>query len=154
MRRDIVPMPASCSRGSFRASKVSVWFHKMLISVSGLLIMNHMAIGALNSVVAWESNDYGQTNVQPNLSNAVAIASRGFQNLALRNDGTVTAWGWGYYGQTNVPADLANVVAIAGGMYHNLALRNDGTVVAWGDNVYDQTNVPPDLTGVVAVAAG
>jgi alpha-tubulin suppressor-like RCC1 family protein len=106
------------------------------------------------NVVAWGENNYGQTNVPPDLTNAVAVAAGGLHSLGLRADGTVVAWGDNRQGQTNVPADLTNVVAIAAGGLHSLALKADGTVVAWGDNTYGQTKVPLHLEHVVTISAG
>src|ERR1700733_13906425 len=110
------------------------------------------------NVLAWEAGtgfgigQYGETNVPPDLTNAVAIAAGGFHSLALRTDGTVVAWGRNLEGETNVPPGLSNVVAIAAGYYHSVALRNDGTLAVWGDNTFGQTNIPAGLSNVVAVA--
>lgn len=116
---------------------------------------------AASWVTAWGDNTYGQTNVPPGLTNAIAVAAGAcsFHNLALKSDGTVVAWGENNDGQANVPAGLSNVVAITAGGYHNLALKNDGSVVAWGFNsnwnsYTGQAVVPADLTNVAAVAAG
>jgi alpha-tubulin suppressor-like RCC1 family protein len=114
-------------------------------------------LGAPN-VIAWEAGtgfgigQYGETNVPPDLTNAIAIAAGGFHSLALKSDGTVVAWGRNTEGETNVPMGLSNVVAIAAGYYHSIALRNDGTIIVWGDNTFGQTNVPAGLSNVVAVA--
>jgi alpha-tubulin suppressor-like RCC1 family protein len=105
-------------------------------------------------VVAWGSDDVGQTNVPVAATNVVAIASGPLQCLALRTNGTVVGWGDDTYGQTDVPADLTNAVAIDGGGYHSLALRANGTVAAWGNDSYGQTDVPTDLTNAVAISAG
>ena len=113
-----------------------------------------MALLTNGTVVAWGSNNYGQTNVSPGLTNVIAIAAGYYHGLALTGNGTVVSWGMNQYGQTNVPADLSNVVAIAAGGYHSLALKSNGTVVSWGMNIYGQTNVPSGLTNVIAIAAG
>jgi alpha-tubulin suppressor-like RCC1 family protein len=113
----------------------------------------------LGQVAAWGRNDYGQTNVPPNLTNVVMISagkntgSPG-HNLALLGNGTVVAWGNNNYGQATVPASATNIVAVAAGGSHSLALRADGTVLAWGYNGSGQTNVPSTLSNVVALAAG
>jgi alpha-tubulin suppressor-like RCC1 family protein len=96
-------------------------------------------------VVAWGGNYYGQTNVPPGLTNVVAIAAHGFNNLALRADGTVVAWGWNYYGQSSVPANLTNVVAIASGDIHSLALV--------GESVPCVTKQPRGLTTPAGTSA-
>lgn len=102
------------------------------------------------NVIAWGSNTYGQTNVPPDLTNAIAVAAGAFHSVALRSDGTVVAWGDNGYGQTNVPLGLSNVVAINCGRYHTVALKSDGTVSAWGGP--GQVSAPAGLSNVVAVA--
>ncbi len=106
------------------------------------------------TVVAWGSNIIGETTVPGDLSDVIAIAAGGYQNLALKSDGTVVAWGNNDRGQGNIPAGLTDVTAIAAGNGHNLALKGDGTVVAWGKNNNGQATVPAGLTDVTAIAAG
>ena len=108
-------------------------------------------------IVAWGNSNAGQTNVPPNLTNVVAVASGDWHTLALKGDGTVAVWGGesGFgYGQEFVPPGISNVVAIACGYWHNVVLKGDGTVVSWGWNDFGQTNVPPGLSNVVAIACG
>ncbi|MDB6111259.1 MAG: Immunoglobulin I-set domain protein [Pedosphaera sp.] len=109
---------------------------------------------APTTVVAWGANFFGQTNVPPGLTNAVAIAGGENHSLALKSDGTVIAWGDSNYGQINVPPGLSNVIAIAAGGYHSLALKSNGTVAAWGRNDYNQSTVPAGLSNVVAITCG
>src|SRR5258705_13793867 len=94
--------------------------------VSFLQISTSLCKAASGQVVAWGDNSYGQTNVPPDLTNVVAIAGSGSQNLALKEDGTMIGWGY--------PASpaLTNVMAIAGGASHALALQSNGMVTAWG----------------------
>jgi alpha-tubulin suppressor-like RCC1 family protein len=119
------------------------------------------------NVRAWGDNTYGQTNVPPDLTNAVAVSAGDYHCLALRTDGSVVAWGYGGDGRTTIPANATNVVAISAGAYHSLALRADGTVLGWGDNSFygQATGVPGGppgivtnggqiLSNVVAIAAG
>lgn len=106
------------------------------------------------TVVAWGSNDYGQTNVPPGLSNVVAISAGSYHTLALRTDGTVVAWGSTNYFQTNVPPALVDVIAVAAGGYHSMALQKNGSIVTWGNNDLGQGSVPPGMTNAVAFAAG
>ncbi len=75
-------------------------------------------------VIGWGDNSYGQTNVPPDLTNVVMIATGANHNLALNADGTVTAWGRDSSGQADVPTNLDNVVAVSGGFAFNVALRN------------------------------
>jgi uncharacterized delta-60 repeat protein len=106
------------------------------------------------SVVAWGRNDYGQTNVPEDLTNAVALTAGVYHSLALKNDGTVVAWGYNNYGQSTVPSDLTGVVALAAGSGHSLALKSDGTVTAWGSDWSGESTAPAGLCGAVAIAAG
>jgi len=42
-------------------------------------------------VVAWGSNDFGQTNVPAGFERVTAIAAGSYHSAALKNDGTVVA---------------------------------------------------------------
>ena len=79
-----------------------------------------LALRRDGTVVAWGSNGSGQTNVPPDLTNAVAIAAGSYCSLALTANGTVV--GWGDLVAANIPPYLANAVAIAAGASHALAL--------------------------------
>ncbi len=107
-----------------------------------------------NTIVAWGSNEDGQTTVPGGLAGVQALAAGYNFNLALKGDGTVVAWGQNDSDQTNVPGGLTGVTAIAAGGYHALAVKSDGTVVAWGWNAVGQATVPGGLADVRAVAAG
>lgn len=139
--------------------KKQLSFQSFLWAVTFLFsfVLSSSVLGAPN-VLAWEAGSrfgigqYGETNVPPDLTNAVAIAAGGFHSLALKNDGTVVAWGRNINGETNVPTGLSNVVAIAAGYYHSIALKADGTIVVWGANTSGQTNIPAGLSNVVAIA--
>ena len=50
--------------------------------------MHSLALTAEGRVVAWGSNDVGQTNVPSGLSNVVAIAAGDHHSLALTAEGT------------------------------------------------------------------
>lgn len=117
-------------------------------------ITSSPAFLAVVPLTAWGNNNFAQSSVQPQLTNAVAIAAGGYHSLALRADGSVFAWGDDFDGQSDVPAGVSDAVGLAGGDYHSLAVSGDGTVAAWGADYYGQTTVPEDATNVVAVAAG
>lgn len=99
-------------------------------------------------VVAWGDNSSGQTNVPPDLTNAVAIASGATFNLALKSDGTVVEWGDNAF---NVPVGLTNVTDITCSSWVCLALKADGTVEGWGANWNGQAD-GSGLSNVVALA--
>ena len=115
-----------------------------------------LALRSDGTVVAWGTDDFGDTDVPPALTNIVAVSAGGFHSLALRADRTVAAWGWNDFGQANVPPGLTNVIDVAAGLTYSLALCANGTVVAWGDDsVYSSgaTDVPISLTNAVAIAS-
>jgi len=105
-------------------------------------------------VVAWGSNNDGQTDVPASLTNAIAIAAGYGHSLALRVDGAVEAWGLDADGQASVPASVSNVVAIAGGHSHSMAILADGTVTGWGSDAHAKVSGASGISNVVAVAAG
>lgn len=125
-----------------------------IVSCLGVLSIAVAACGGTTSIVVWGDYGRGQTNVPPDLTNAVSLSAGGYHTVALREDGTVAAWGDSAWAQTRIPSGLSNVVSVAAGCVHSLALRADGTVVAWGYGANGQTNVPGNLTNVAGIAAG
>jgi len=82
------------------------------------------------------------------LTNVVAIASRDWCGLALKQDGTaVSCWGPGIQ-----PVGLSNVVAIAVSEWDDLALSRDGTVVEW-NRAAGTVKQSQGLSNVVALAS-
>src|SRR5438445_624252 len=110
------------------------------------------------------------------LTNALAVAARGYHSCALLGDGTVRCWGrndeWqlGDATTTGRPAPMqvagiAGALAVGGGDHHTCALLADGTVQCWGRNLEGQlgdgtttsSSTPVrvgGITGAVAVSAG
>jgi len=105
------------------------------------------------TLVAWGLNNGGGTDVPPDLTKVVQIATYGAiypsSLLALTADGRVVAWG---AGAAAVPSGLSNIVAVSVGS-GGLALKADGTVVGWGWGV-DTSRKLELLTNVVAISAG
>jgi alpha-tubulin suppressor-like RCC1 family protein len=141
----------------------------LAVLLIGLISSPAWAAPAAGKIIAWGSNQYGQTNV-PAGNDFVAIdAGRGYHGLALRSDGSLAGWGWNYgdkdlgtydifYGQAIVPAGN-DFKAIAAGATHSLALKTDGSLVAWGSNTNQDGNFAGQATvptgnDFVAIAAG
>ena len=159
---------ASLTVSNVQASEMAS-YGVVVTNTNGAAVSSN-ALVSLWPLVGWGNDVYGQADVPPGLSNAVAAAGGIYHSLVLNADGTVVAWGAGMnntgaspsYGQAIVPAGLSNVVAVAAGFYHSLALKADGTVVAWGAGTnntgaspsYGQAIVPGGLSNVVGIAAG
>lgn len=105
-------------------------------------------------ILSFGDNTYGQGDVPPELTNAIAVASGEIHSLALTRDGRVVAWGDNSRLQCNVPPDLTNAIAISATAYHSLALTADGRVRVWGWWEYGVTAVPTDLTNAISVEGG
>src|SRR5437762_1895507 len=117
------------------------------------------------------------------LTNAVAVAARGYHSCALLGDGTVRCWGRNVDGQlgdgtvanpatgppgSSTPVQVSGITgaaAVIAGGYHTCALFADGTAWCWGRSDDGQlgngarasasTPVPvTNLTGVTAMTAG
>lgn len=121
-----------------------------------------------NQVVAWgagtvvkikDGNDFGQSIIPANLTNAVFVTAGWQFSLALKANHTIQGWGSDSFGETDFPTTNvlgSNYVyeAIACGEAHSLALLSNGTVMAEGYDAYEQADVPFGLSNVVAVACG
>ena len=103
--------------------------------------------------MGWGVYNYSPPNVPSGLSNVTAIAGFGFQQLALRADGSVVTWPVGPDGHMEVLAEAETAMGVAVGANHRIALKNDGTVIGWGDEAYKTTS-PAGLSNVTAVASG
>ena len=80
------------------------------------------------------------------LGSVTSIATGGYINLAIKDDGNVWAWGFNEGGlpiklgdesRTDPPVQvqgLHSVDSISTGDYHNLAIESDGTFWSWGLN--------------------
>jgi alpha-tubulin suppressor-like RCC1 family protein len=106
-----------------------------------------------STVVAWGSNDYGESQVLNGLNGIKAIAAGGNHTVALKADGTVFAWGKNEEHQCDVPKGLKNVKSIAAGDLFTVALTEEGNVLAWGNNDAGQCEIPRCLINVKSIAA-
>ncbi len=104
----------ACRNIKLAVSDRAITFHGPSQAAGLAILIWQIALTSLRAapnVVAWGSNQFGQTNVPPELTNAVAIAAGPANSLALRRDGTVLAWGagttntgsWPDLGQSMVP---------------------------------------------------
>src|SRR5256886_112853 len=115
------------------------------------------------------------------LSNAVAVAARGYHSCALLGDGTVWCWGRNVDGQlgngTRAPVDcspgscgsstpvrvggITGAAAVIAGGYHTCALFGDGTAQCWGrnddgqlgDGTFTTSSTPVPVGGLTGAAA-
>ena len=134
----------------------------LAIGVAGCLAMLPLGLSAagatpapsVGGVVAWGSDEDGQTEVPSGLSGAIAVSVGVRSAMALKSDGTVVAWGDDRNGASDVPAGLSGVIAISSGYNHSLALKSDKTVFAWGSSSMDELKIPAGLSGVTAIAGG
>src|SRR5262252_10154259 len=90
------------------------------------LLMGVRPSRAATTVIAWGSDEIGQTDVPVGITNASAISAGYYHNLVLTSDGRVIAWGLNYDGQTNVPTGLEHVRMVSAGDFQSLALTTDG----------------------------
>jgi hypothetical protein len=78
------------------------------------------------TIRAFGCDFFGETDVPPDLTNAVAVSAGQYSSLALTSDGRVVAWG----DNTNPPASLVTATSISAGNgllgldLFNLALAN------------------------------
>jgi alpha-tubulin suppressor-like RCC1 family protein len=98
-------------------------------------------------------NDYGQSIVPANLTNAISVAGGWRHSLALLQNGKLRGWGDDELGQIDSPTN-SNYISVSCGRLHSLALNLDGTVAAFGDDFYGQVDVPGNLTNAIAISAG
>jgi alpha-tubulin suppressor-like RCC1 family protein len=103
-------------------------------------------------LVAWGSNEDGESSVRTGYGGVIAIAGGKENSLVLTANGKVQAWGDNFYDKSTVPFWLDDVIAIAAGEMHTAALKRNGTVVQWG--APGQETVPAGLKDVIAIDAG
>lgn len=105
-------------------------------------------------IEAWGYDDNGQVSNTPTGNDFVYVSAGGYQNLALKSDGSLIGWGSNDYGQiSNIPVGI-NFVSVSSGLGHNVALKSDGSLVAWGYDYYGQVSNTPIGNDFVVISAG
>lgn len=110
-----------------------------------------LALKPDGTVVAWGYQEYGETTVPEDLSDAVCVATGTYHSLAEKSDGTVIGWGSNSYLQTEAPSNVKNPVSIDAGLRFSQALMPDGTVINWGSS---SNNPPSDIPEILELDAG
>ena len=143
-----VPSPSDEVTGVIRTGVVAIGGQELSNAVAISAADDHcLALRSDGTVVAWGSNEHGQTSVPDGLSNVVRIATEGAYNVAIKSDGTGISWGLDQPPEVN---DLTNVIAAS----YYATLRADGRLVSRGKayNQNLQTFVPAGLSNVVDFA--
>jgi hypothetical protein len=70
------------------------------------------------TVVSWDYNNYGQTDIPGNLTGVIAVAAGAYHSVALKSDGTAIAWGRNQYNQATIPAN-APITSLPGTVAYN-----------------------------------
>ena len=120
-----------------------------------------VAIGAYHSlglksdgkIIAWGANNNGETTIQENLNNVVAIYAGYGVSAALQANGNLVVWGDNSWGLLNKPNNINKIKSVSFGNAHILLLKFDGTLICWGNNLNYQLDAP-NINNVVAIAAG
>jgi len=117
---------------------------------------NVIAWGAGKIINPSDGNDYGQSIVPGNLTNAVFASGGWSHSLAVNSNGTLRGWGDDSLNQTDFFPSNADYVTISCGYLHSLALRTNGTIAVAGGDFFGQIDVPSNLSNavIVAVASG
>ena len=112
---------------------------------------NIIAWGAGKVINPSDGNDFGQSIVPGNLTNAVLASGGWAHSLALNSNHTLRGWGDDSLNQTDFFPSNADYIAISCGYYHSLALRTNGAIAVAGGDFLGQIDVPANLTNAVAV---
>ena len=80
-------------------------------------------------------------------SGVVDIASTGFSNAALKDDGTVILWGNPSAAERVIPEHDGKIIRIYGSRNHYVALTDKGQIIAWGNNTFGQATPPVLASG-------
>jgi alpha-tubulin suppressor-like RCC1 family protein len=129
-------------------------------AVAPMLAGNHVIAWGAGTFITQNPNDvnnFGQSIVPPNLTNAVEVAGGWRHSVALTTAGTLVGWGADLELELDFPTGTnycTNYSAIACGYIHTLLLATNGSVQAVGDDAHGQTDVPTNLNSTVAIACG
>lgn len=119
------------------------------IAFIGSTFLFSQGILAAPNVVAWGDNSQRQTEVPPDLTNAVAISVTYNHSLAITADARALKWGGG---QAPVAFPGSNYVAVAAGAT-DLALHEDGTVWRLGSTGLPTASRQEGLSNIVGIAS-
>lgn len=110
-----------------------------------------VALLANGTVRCWGRNDLGSCNVPSSLASVVQLSINGWENYALKSDGTVVSWPQGW--ATGVGGPHVAAISVGGG--HFLIKDVQGRLQCFwpAPPQYGQCNIP-NLLPVVQVDAG
>ncbi len=102
-----------------------------------------LALKSDSTVVAWGSNEFGQSDVPAGLNGVVAVSAGQFHSIALLENGTVVGWGDNVlFDQITIPTGLSNATKIETGNFHSLALNSSNTFYSWGSDRFAEGVIP------------
>ncbi|RKX31587.1 MAG: hypothetical protein DRP71_13215, partial [Verrucomicrobia bacterium] len=117
-------------------------------------------------VVAWGTNNLGQTDVPEELTDGTVrvkkISAGSNHNLALTEDGQIWGWGSDTYDEATKYHEFYGFKDVAAGDQFSVAITIRDTVLAWGYNEKGKAVPPekltdsehPDFLPVIAISAG
>jgi hypothetical protein len=73
-----------------------------LLALLIALIVLPPALPAATRVIAWGTNNFGQLDVPPGLTNVISIATAPYAAIALTAEGRLVPWGDNRNGQLNI----------------------------------------------------
>lgn len=105
-----------------------------------------LALKTDSTVVAWGSNEFGQSAVPSGLNGVIAVSAGQFHSFALLKDGSLVGWGDNVlFDQITLPSGISNVKKIETGNFHSLALNGSNTFYTWGSDRFGEGVTPKVL---------
>jgi len=83
---------------------------------------HNLVLQSDGTVIAWGSNQFGQSTVPAGLGGVTAITAGVGYSGALKSDGSASLWGLNFFGKTTLPTGLGLLGGITAGGNHALAL--------------------------------